>query len=48
MNILLVNLTRMVEDSGGVAKVASAFANEMDRRGHKVTLVYSDVRTGEF
>ena len=33
MNILLVNLTRMVEDSGGVAKVASAFANEMDRRG---------------
>ena len=48
MNILLLNLTKMVGDTGGVAKVACAFANEMYRRGHKVSLVYSDVKTGDF
>lgn len=48
MKILLANLTKMVDDSGGLAKVTSAFANEMKRRGHDVALVYSDVQTGNF
>ena len=48
MNILLANLTKMVDDSGGLAKVTSAFANEMNKRGHRVSLVYSDVQTGHF
>lgn len=38
----------MVEDTGGLAKVTSAFANEMQRRGHTVTLVYSDEKEGDF
>lgn len=38
----------MVDDSGGLAKVTSAFANEMHLRGHKVTLIYADERSGEF
>lgn len=48
MNILLANLTKMVDDSGGMAKVTCDFANEMRRRGHHVTLVYSDVKQGKF
>lgn len=48
MKILLANLTKMVDDSGGLAKVTCEFANEMKRRGHEVSLVYSDVQTGEF
>ena len=48
MKILLANLTKMIEDSGGLAKVTCEFANEMKRRGHEVSLVYSDVQTGEF
>ena len=48
MNILLANLTKMVEDTGGLAKVTSAFANEMQRRGHTVSLVYSDEKEGDF
>lgn len=48
MHILLANFTKMVQDSGGLAKVTSAFANEMNRRGHRVTLVYSDEKNGEF
>lgn len=48
MNILLANLSKMVGHSGGVQKVACSFANEMKKRGHKVSLVYSDVRTGNF
>ena len=48
MNILLVNLTKMVGDSGGMAKVTCAFAHEMKVRGHQVSLVYSDVQTGDF
>ena len=48
MNILLANLTKMVDDSGGLAKVTSAFADEMNKRGHQVSLVYSDVQTGHF
>ena len=46
MRILLANLTKMVGDTGGLAKVTAAFANEMQRRGHEVSLVYSDVQTG--
>lgn len=48
MNILLANLTKMVGDSGGMAKVTCEFAHEMKKRGHQVALVYSDVRTGSF
>ena len=48
MKILSVNTTKMVDDSGGLAKVTSAFANEMHLRGHKVTLIYADERSGEF
>lgn len=48
MNILLTNLSKMVGHSGGAAKVTCNFANEMRRRGHQVSLVYSDVTTGDF
>ena len=48
MNILLANFTKMVGDSGGLAKVNCAFANEMARRGHTVATVYSDDREGNF
>lgn len=48
MNILLTNLTKMVGDSGGMAKVTCNFANQMKKRGHQVALVYSDVQTGDF
>lgn len=48
MNILLANLTKMVDDSGGMAKVTCDFANEMQHRGHRVSLVYSDVKQGDF
>ncbi|MGM9582707.1 MAG: glycosyltransferase family 4 protein, partial [Phascolarctobacterium sp.] len=48
MNILMANFTKMVNDSGGLAKVTCAFANEMLRRGHYVSLLYSDEKRGEF
>ena len=48
MRILLANMAKMVEDTGGLAKVTSAFANEMQRRGHSVSLVYCDEKTGRF
>lgn len=48
MKIILANFTKMVADSGGLAKVTCAFANEMNRRGHEVVLVYSDEQSGEF
>lgn len=48
MKILLANFTKMVGDSGGLAKVTSAFANEMVRRGHEVSIVYSDEKEGGF
>lgn len=48
MKVLLANFTKMVNDSGGLAKVTSAFANEMAGRGHEVSVVYSDERRGEF
>ena len=48
MRILLANFTKMVQDSGGLAKVNCAFANAMVERGHEVATVYSDDREGEF
>lgn len=48
MKILLANFTKMISDSGGLAKVTIAFANEMINRGHEVSVLYSDEQTGEF
>ena len=48
MNILLANFAKMVNDSGGLAKVTCAFAKEMSERGHQVTLVYADDKEGKF
>lgn len=48
MKILLVNLTKMIGDSGGMAKITCEFANEMSLRGHDVSIIYSDVKTGSF
>ncbi|WP_311650935.1 glycosyltransferase [Selenomonas artemidis] len=48
MRILLANFSKMVGDTGGAAKVNVAFANEMVRRGHTVTTIYTDNREGTF
>ena len=48
MRILLANFSKMIGDSGGLAKVNIAFANEMARYGHTVTTIYSDDRVGDF
>lgn len=49
MNILLVNIAKMKNDSGGLAKVTCNFANEMIKRGHAVSLIYSDdLADGDF
>ena len=48
MKIMLANFTKMVNDTGGMAKVTVSFANEMVRRGHDVSLVYSDEKSGDF
>ena len=48
MKILMANCTKMVHDSGGVAKVACAFSNAMIARGHKVELIYTDEKKGDF
>lgn len=48
MKILMANCTKMVHDSGGVAKVACAFSNAMVARGHKVELLYTDEKKGNF
>lgn len=48
MKIMLANFAKMVNDSGGLAKVTVAFANEMVRRGHDVSLLYCDGHKGEF
>lgn len=47
MRLLLANFSKMVGDTGGAAKVHCAFATEMARRGHEVTMVYADDRVGE-
>lgn len=48
MKIMLANFTKMVNDTVGMAKVTVAFANEMVKRGHDVSLVYSDEKSGDF
>lgn len=48
MRILMINLTKMVNHSDGVAKVVCAFANEMVRRGHEVSVIHSDEKEGNF
>lgn len=48
MKILLANFTKMINDTGGTAKVNCAFANEMAKHGHEVAMVYSDDREGDF
>lgn len=48
MKILMTNFTKMVNDSGGVAKVCCAFANEMVKRGHEVSIIHSDEKQGSF
>lgn len=47
MKIMLVNLAKMVNDSGGLAKVNCAFANEMVGRGHEVVTLYQDDLVGD-
>ena len=46
MKILLANFSKMVEDTGGAAKVNCAFANEMHRNGHEVASIYIDDKEG--
>ena len=48
MKILMTNFTKMINDSGGVAKVCCAFANEMVKRGHQVSIIHSDEKSGKF
>ena len=48
MRIMLANFAKMHNDSGGLAKVTIAFANEMVRRGHDVSLLYCDENAGTF
>lgn len=48
MKILMTNLTKMVNHSDGVAKVVCAFANEMVKRGHEVSIIHSDEKEGKF
>lgn len=48
MKILIANFAKMAGQSGGLAKVCCAFSNEMVKKGHNVTVVYSDDDDGEF
>lgn len=48
MKIMLANLSKMVGDAGGLAKVTSMFADEMVRRGHYVGVIHSDEDEGDF
>lgn len=45
---LLANFTKMIGGQRRTVKQNVAFANEMARRGHTVTTVYSDDREGDF
>ena len=47
MKLLLANLSDMVDDTGGLAKVHCSFANEMKRRGHDVAMVFCDDKIGK-
>lgn len=48
MKIMIANFTKLVADSGGLAKVTCSFANAMVARGHAVDIVFSDEREGVF
>lgn len=47
MRIMLANFSKMLHDSGGLAKVTVNFANEMHRLGYEVSLVFCDSQPGE-
>ncbi len=47
MRLLLANFSKMVDDTGGAAKVHCSFANEMKRRGHDVAMVFCDDKIGK-
>lgn len=48
MNILLSNLTKMVDDSGGMAKVTCNFADEMKKEAIRFLLCIVTFRRGNF
>jgi glycosyltransferase involved in cell wall biosynthesis len=48
MRVMLANLSKMVGDAGGLAKVTSSFANEMIARGHSIGIVHSDEEKNDF
>lgn len=48
MKILVANFSKMINDSGGLAKSVCSFSNAMIQRDHSVTLVYVDGIDGEF
>ena len=48
MKIMLANVSNMVGDAGGLAKVTSMFADEMVRRGHYVGVIHSDEDEDDF
>lgn len=47
MKILIAGLLQMVNVSGGVERVTVNFANEMQRRGHEVTIAYCTEKAGK-
>lgn len=47
MRLLLANFSKLVDDTGGAAKVHCSFANAMKRRGHDVAMVYCDDKIGK-
>ncbi|MCR5757022.1 MAG: glycosyltransferase [Selenomonas sp.] len=48
MKLMLANFAKMINATGGLAKVTCAFANEMIARGHEVSLIYCDEKQGRF
>lgn len=46
MNIMLTDFWNVVNSSGGAEKVLCRMANELVDRGHEVTVVCSDPKSG--
>lgn len=46
MNIMLTDFCNVVNSSGGAEKVLCRMANELVDRGHEVTVVCSDPKSG--
>lgn len=46
MNILIGWNTKFLDNNGGMEKVMCNFSNEMEKRGHQVTLVYCTEKKG--